>query len=161
MIPKSGNRFSDKIMRKHGMRRMQRIVLLVALVAIAPVMAGCENFDPDKFDFFGLNDKKKLPGDRKAVFPEGVPGVSQGIPPEFIKGNQPPPENAALTPLPVEPAKKNAALDPSDNPKPKPKRKAKPRAAAAPAQSQGEPQAQQPPQQSGGAAWPAPGTVSR
>ena len=77
------------------MRRMHRIVMLAALVALAPALSGCANFDPDKLDVFGLNEKKKLPGDRKAVFPEGVPGVSQGIPPEFIKGNQPPPDAAA------------------------------------------------------------------
>lgn len=156
------------------MRRMQRVVLLVALVALAPVLAGCENFDVDKLDVFGLNEKKKLPGDRKAVFPEGVPGVSQGIPPEFVKGNQPPPDsvNAAQS-LPAEPAKKTAAVDPAGEPKPKPKRK-KPRAAAAPAQSQNgaqaQPQAwptqdqQQPPQQSSSAprpSNPAPGTFSR
>ena len=76
MSPKSGNRFSDKIMRKNGVRRMRHIVLLVALVALAPVLAGCENFDPEKLDVFGFGDKKKLPGDRKPLFPEGVPGVS-------------------------------------------------------------------------------------
>ena len=47
------------------MRRMHRIVLLAGLVALAPVLAGCEDFDMDKFDVFGLNDKKKLPGERK------------------------------------------------------------------------------------------------
>ena len=60
------------------MRRMHRIVLLVGLVALAPVLAGCEDFDMDKLDVFGLNEKKKLPGDRKPVFPQGVPGVTQG-----------------------------------------------------------------------------------
>ena len=50
------------------MRRMHRIVLLVGMVALAPVLAGCEDFDMDKFDVFHLNDKKKLPGERKDVF---------------------------------------------------------------------------------------------
>ena len=36
-----------------------------------------------------FNSKKKLPGDRKPVFPQGVPGVAQGIPQELVKGNQP------------------------------------------------------------------------
>ena len=76
------------------MRRLRRVVLLVGLVAIAPVLAGCEDFDMDKFDVFGINQKKKLPGERKELFPEGVPGVTQGIPPEYLKGNQPPPETA-------------------------------------------------------------------
>jgi hypothetical protein len=123
------------------MRRMHRIVLLVGLVALAPVLVGCESFDLDKLDVFGLSEKKKLPGDRKAVFPEGVPGVSQGIPPEYIKGNQPPETAQAL---PAEPAK-TAAVEPANEAKPKPKRKPKPRAPAQPA-AQG---AQQP-------AWPAP-----
>jgi hypothetical protein len=161
------------------MRRMQRIVLLVGLIAIAPALAGCESFDPDKFDFFGLNEKKKLPGDRKQVFPEGVPGVSQGIPPEFVKGNQPPPDspNTAQA-LPAEPAKQTAAVESAEEPKPKPKRKKPHSTAAAPKQpamqnqsgGQAQPPAwptqdqQQPPQQSSTAPWPsspAPGTFQR
>ncbi len=65
------------------MRCLPRIVLLVALVAVVPVLAGCENFDPDSMDLFGLNAKKKLPGKRELLFPGGVPGVTQGIPPEY------------------------------------------------------------------------------
>src|SRR5882762_1301266 len=70
------------------MRRIYRIVFLIALAAALPALSGCADFDADKLDIFGLNEKKKLPGDRKAVFPEGVPGVSQGIPSELVKGNQ-------------------------------------------------------------------------
>ena len=47
---------------------------------------------------FRSQEKKKLPGERKDVFPGGVPGVSQGIPPEYMKGNQP--ADAAQTPAP-------------------------------------------------------------
>jgi hypothetical protein len=158
------------------MRRMQRFVLLVALVALAPGLASCANFDPDNLDFFGLNEKKKLPGDRKPLFPEGVPGVSQGIPPEFVKGNQPSPDNVDAAPLPAEPVKKTAAVDPLDEPKPKPKRKptvAKQKLIPdeSPRPAQGQQTApwptqdqQQPPQQSSGAASPpgaASGTTSR
>ena len=173
------------------MRRMQRIVLMTGLLALAPALVGCENFDMDKLDVFGLGDKKKLPGDRKAVFPEGVPGVSQGIPPEYIKGNQPPPDTAQALPgepgADAEPAKKTAAIAPVEEPKPKPKPKRKPKPRvniSAPvqpaAQSQSGAQApppawpaqsqQQPPQQAGSgqssntAPWPsapAPGTFSR
>jgi hypothetical protein len=158
---------------------MQRIALLAIVIAVAPVLAGCStsSFDPDTWDFFGLNEKKKLSGDRKPLFPEGVPGVSQGIPPEFVKGNQPAEgADVPLTALPAEPPKA-AAAEPEQ---PKPKRKAKvakrklipdtgPPAAQAeqpaqqpaawPAQSQ-----QQPPQQQqSGAAWPnsAPGNATR
>ncbi len=150
------------------MRRIHRIVFLITLAAALPALSGCADFDPDKLDIFGLNDKKKLPGDRKAVFPEGVPGVSQGIPPEFIKGNQPAPDTAqSIPPEPEKPAaKKTAAVDPD---KPKIKRKPKPRTTTAaptqpvqsapdPAFDRPAPAAQQP------ALWPstpAPGTFSR
>jgi hypothetical protein len=121
------------------MRRMHRIVLLAGLVALAPVLAGCEDFDMDKFDFLHLNDKKKLPGDRKELFPQGVPGVSQGIPPEYLKGNQPLPDTAQApapdataaarggkTAAPA-PSAKTAAIEPAAEPKPKVKPKRKPK----------------------------------
>ena len=155
------------------MRRRHRIVLLAGLVALMPVLSACENFDPDKLDVFGLNEKKKLPGDRRPVFPEGVPGVQQGIPPEFVKGNQLPPD-AAQTPLPGEAAAKSAAVDPEEKPKPKPKRVApKPPAAAQlpppntaqfptrvtvqpqSQQQQAQPQDQQPAPQPAQAPWPS------
>ena len=141
------------------MRRLQRIVLLATIIAVVPVLSGCANFDPESLDIFGLGEKKKLPGERRPVFPEGVPGVSQGIPKEYIKGNQPPPIDAAQLPpdqpapaaAPAEEAKPEA--EPKAEPKPKPKRKvaAKPKPAA-PA----EPVAQQPQQQQQAAppAWP-------
>jgi hypothetical protein len=172
------------------MRRMHRIVLLAGLVALAPVLAGCEDFDIDKFDFLHLNDKKKLPGDRKDLFPQGVPGVTQGIPPEYLKGNQPQPDTAqtpaagpdkAASPAASPPSAKTAAVEPAAEPKPKPKRKPKPRGqiSVQPA-SQGQdqdngqqqtapwpgstPQQPAPGQSSGTAPWPsapAPGTFSR
>ena len=125
------------------MRRMHRIVLFAGLVALAPVLAGCENFDMDSLDVFHLNEKKKLPGERKEVFPEGVPGVSQGIPPEYLKGNQQQadtalaPDGAAAVAAPGEksgaaaPSAKTAAIEPAAEPKlkPKPKPKPKPRTA--------------------------------
>lgn len=119
------------------MRRPHRVILLAALVALAPVLAGCENIDFDKLDFLGLSQKKKLPGVRKPLFPEGVPGVSQGIPKEYQKSYveqqlQQQQNGSALT----QPAagkddkamagaadKKTAAVTPAEKPKPKPKRK--------------------------------------
>ena len=35
-----------------------------------------------------LDTKKKLPGDRKPVFPEGVPGLEQGVPKDLYKGSR-------------------------------------------------------------------------
>ena len=139
------------------MRAMHRVVLLAAFAAFASTLTACSNFDPDKLDVFGLSDKKKLPGERRELFPGGVPGVSQGIPPEYVKGNQPPPE-AAQAPAsePGNPAaaaaepdkKKTAAVEPESQPKPK--RKPKPRTVSQPpAQSAPQGAAQQQP-----APWP-------
>ena len=153
------------------MRRMHRIVLLIGLVALTPALSACADFDMDKLDVFGLNEKKKLPGERKDVFPGGVPGVSQGVPSEYIKGNQQP-ESAQVLPVEPEkpatagkPAKKTTAVQSADEPKPKPKRKPKPPQPAQPAaqQNQQAPQQAQSPNQ-GLAPWPsapATGTFSR
>ena len=132
------------------MRASSRIVLLVTLALAIPALAGCTDFDPDKLDVFGLNEKKKLPGERKELFPGGVPGVTQGIPSEYVKGNHPPPETAQALQAPApeqnkaaeeaEPEKKAA------EPKPKPKRAAKPRTASQqPAQAASQPQQQMAP----------------
>ena len=69
-----------------------------------------------------FNTKKKLPGERKPVFPEGTPGVPQGVPQELVKGYQEPgaeakeAQAAAPKPPPAE-----------AKPKPKPKVVAKPK----------------------------------
>lgn len=156
------------------MRRIHRIVFLITLAAALPALSGCADFDADKLDIFGLNEKKKLPGERKAIFPEGVPGVSQGIPPEYIKGNQPAPEAALAVPAEPEkpaakpkPVKKTATFTQDE----KPKRKPKPRPASAqqqqaPAGQQPQPWPEQAPAQSSSSSspWPsapAPGTFSR
>ncbi len=127
------------------MRRINRAVLLAMLIAVAPALTACESFDMDKLDIFNLSEKKKLPGDRKPLFPEGVPGVTQGVPPELVTGYQPPPE-----------PEKTAEAPPAEPVKPKPKPKLKPRVTVAPPQST--------PQQDNQSVWPAPpppGTFSR
>jgi len=146
------------------MRAIHRAVLLTGLAIAAPTLAACSNFDMDKLDIFGLNEKKKLPGERKDLFPGGVPGVTQGIPPEYMRGNQPTPETAQS--LAPEQNKEAAAADQESKPepeqKPKPKRAAKPRTASSPPpQASAQPstwpqQDQQPTQQSTQAPWPAP-----
>ena len=133
------------------MRRIQRIVLTAVFIAALPVLAGCADFDMDKLDVFGLNEKKKLPGERKALFPEGVPGVTQGIPPEYLKENQQPPVTADQAPA-AEAAKKTAAVEPE--PKPKAKPRPKPRVTSKPTRLE---MGQRPPQQQpANAPWPAP-----
>jgi len=73
------------------MLRLPRIaLLLVALVAVMPILAGCSSFDPDSLDVLGLNKKDRLPGKRELLFPNGVPGVTQGIPPQYREGYHPP-----------------------------------------------------------------------
>lgn len=158
------------------MRRLPRIALLSVLVLAAPALSGCANFDPDSLDIFGLNEKKKLPGERKDLFPEGVPGVSQGIPPEYRMGAQQPTADAAPA-IPAEPqaAPQQAAPAPvqQEAPKTKPKPRTVKRVAPKPAvattaapvtpvQSQSAPAAQTTQQQTPASGWPAPaqGTTS-
>ena len=126
------------------MRPIHRIVVLATLVLIVPAISGCADFDLDKLDVFHLNEKKKLPGKRVLLFPNGVPGVSQGIPPEYMKGYQQQQDQAAnatlqpgAAPTNAEAAKtggqkageqRTAAVTPVESkPEPKPKPKPKPK----------------------------------
>ena len=147
------------------MRGKRRLMFFVLLVAVAPALAGCENFDPDNLDIFHLNEKKKLPGERREVFPAGVPGVVQGVPPEYLKGNQPAAtENAEALPpaskvnpgdedanAALQPEAKTAAVEPVEKPKPKAKRKPKPQ----PTQITIQPAASGQPATSAQSPWPA------
>jgi len=145
------------------MRRMQRILLLATLVAIAPVIAGCENFDPDKLDVFHLNKEKKLPGKRVELFPNGVPGVQQGIPPEYMKGYQQQQAaqaagdtttgNAAATP--GQAGQQTAAVTPVEQVKPKPKPKVKTAEPKAETEKVSQPAPQQQQQQQQMPPWPS------
>jgi hypothetical protein len=73
------------------MRRSQRLIAAAVLIALSGALASCgggglSSFDPtDMLDW--LDTKKKLPGERKPVFPEGVPGLEQGVPKEMYKGS--------------------------------------------------------------------------
>src|ERR1700681_3038204 len=102
------------------MRRSQRLIALAVIIALSGALAGCggggmSSFDPsDLLDF--LDTKKKLPGDRKPVFPEGVPGLEQGVPKNLYKGSrqeqidqQNAEAAAAAAPPPQEPKSKRGA----------------------------------------------------
>jgi hypothetical protein len=97
------------------MRRPQRLIATAVLIALSGALAGCGstgNFDPsDLLDF--LDTKKKLPGDRKPVFPEGVPGLEQGVPKDLYKGSRQqvddPNAQAAVPPTAEEPKSKRGA----------------------------------------------------
>jgi hypothetical protein len=95
------------------MRRSQRLIAAAVLISLSGALAGCSsiyNWDPtDMLDW--LDTKKKLPGDRKPVFPDGVPGLEQGVPKDLYKGNVEQQQReqaaqaaaAAATPPPEEP----------------------------------------------------------
>ena len=98
------------------MRRTPRLIAAAVLIAFTGVLGGCSStgFDPtDLFDF--LDTKKKLPGERKPVFPEGVPGLEQGVPKDLYKGaqqqqDQQNADTAAVQPAPPpEPPKSKSA----------------------------------------------------
>ena len=172
------------------MRRPQRLIATAVLLALSGALAGCGstgNFDPsDLLDF--LDTKKKLPGDRKPVFPEGVPGLEQGVPKDLYRGSRqqvddPNAQAAAAAPPPAEEPKSKrgakskgkqaaapAAADPDAAPEeegstaaappaPKPAKITRKRTTAPPPDQSGAPA--QSPQQS---AFPAPmpsGTFTR
>jgi hypothetical protein len=97
------------------MRLSQRLVAAAVLIALSGALAGCSSslgsWDPsDLLDF--LDTKKKLPGERKEVFPDGVPGLEQGVPKDLYKGaveqQQLDQQNAAAAPPPEEPKTKKS-----------------------------------------------------
>jgi hypothetical protein len=131
-------------------RRTIRALVTAGAFALAPMLAGCESFDPTSLTDFLPDTKKPLPGDRKAVFPDGVPGVSQGVPRELVKGYQAPPDPQVIAAPEEQPADQKPEQK-AEEPKPKPKPKkvaAKPKPAA-------QPQAQQPQASQGASPWPA------
>jgi|SRR6266568_4132043 len=145
------------------MKRLARVTLAVSALSLGLMLAGCESFDPTSlFEAEIFNTKKRLPGDRRPVFPEGTPGVPQGVPEELIKGHQ----AAEQAQQPQPPARQTQPAEAKPKPKPKPKVVSKPkddsapaavtvRPAPAPTQSQTQrsdppPMQQQPP----AAAWP-------
>ena len=105
------------------MRRLQRLIAASVLIALSGAIAGCSNnlssFDPtDWLDW--IDTKKKVPGERKPVFPEGVPGLEQGVPKSLYKGAQEADQNA-----------QEVAAVPPPTPETKPKKNAKKKPAAA------------------------------
>ena len=79
------------------MRRSARLAGLCAALALALLVGACakngNGIDPtDLFASDMFDTKKKLKGERKDLFPTGVPGASTGVPPDLVKGYQAPPE---------------------------------------------------------------------
>lgn len=120
-------------------RHIQRLILAGAIAVLCGALSGCggggsaTSFDPsDMLDF--LDQKKPLQGNRKPVFPDGVPGVEQGIPKELYKGAQ----QSQQQDVPPE-----AASAPAPEPKARRGRKTAP-AAATPSQPEAAPDADAP-----------------
>src|SRR5215831_3050500 len=127
------------------MIRIARIALTVSALALGLGLAGCESFDPTAiFDSDFFSTKKKLQGERHPVFPEGTPGVQQGVPPELVKGYQP-------TEQP-EPSAQAQSEEPKPEAKPKPK--PKPKVVAKPKPDPTTTQSPQQPQQAQQTQWP-------
>jgi hypothetical protein len=105
--------------------RTAHLIPLAAILCLG--LSGCGSassgsFDPTEWitgDFF--SNKTPLPGERKAVFPQGVPGVPQGVPKELVKGNQPTLEATATSEAAVEPERPKPAPRPAAKPAPKPR----------------------------------------
>jgi hypothetical protein len=123
------------------------IIMTLLLVSFGGALAGCESME--NFQFW--DTKTKLAGERKPVFPEGVPGVTQGIPPELMKGYQEPQQQVDPAAAAAQQGAEKTDAKAEPKPKPKPRKVAQPRPAAQPPQGQS-PAAQQPAQQ---APWPA------
>jgi hypothetical protein len=109
---------------------VSRIVLAGAVLLILAACTPGGQFDPTTIlqnDMF--ESKKKISGPREPVFPDGVPGTTTGVPPDLVKGYQPPPDqSAAATPDSAGPQ------PPPDKPKPKPRPKVAVQTPAKPAQ---------------------------
>ncbi|RAI34137.1 hypothetical protein CH338_21385, partial [Rhodoplanes elegans] len=97
------------------MRARARVILLAAAAVAALPLAGCDQIDNLTAVF---DTKKKLPGDRKPVFPEGVPGIQQGVPPEYLPGARATEETTAAPPSE---AAAPSAAGPEAKPEPKPR----------------------------------------
>jgi hypothetical protein len=161
------------------MNRFARIGLTALGLSLGILVAGCEGFDPTSImdsDFF--NTKKRLQGERKPVFPEGTPGVTQGVPKELVKGYQPAEQAQESKPQESQPtaqaepaeSKPEAKAEAKPKPKPKPKVVAKPKDESGPTaitirpsqeQAQSQAQSQPPAQSQSQVQWPDPPPMQR
>jgi hypothetical protein len=139
-------------------RSVSRAFTGAMLVAIACVLSGCggggaNSFDPTDMLSF-LDTKKPLPGVRHPVFPDGVPGVEQGVPKELYKGAQ---QNDLAATDPAAPAAAPPPAAEAPPPKEKPKKRvrtAKRRSITAPPPDEAPAAPPPPPQQQPAAAPP-------
>ncbi len=64
------------------MRMFVRLGFAMLLTGATALVSGCDSLDTLTL----FDSKTKLAGERKEVFPGGVPGVTPGVPPELVKG---------------------------------------------------------------------------
>ncbi len=165
---------------------IRRSLFALPVLCLSLALAGCENMDPA---YWLPDTKKKLPGERREVFPEGIPGVVQGVPQELVKGNQaaeaesnaaamapqeapaaaerPQPKQRARTKVvrPIQPPPQDAQPEQPAQPRQAAPRQAQPAASSGAWPSPQAAQQPQPQQQAPAASgWPAPppaGTFTR
>jgi hypothetical protein len=128
------------------------LTLVISLGACTP--GG--QFDPTEIvSSDAFSTKKKISGEREPLFPQGVPGAETGVPPDLMKGYQPPPEPPAAT-ADATPKAETAATKPKPKakPKPKPKIARAPAPASDPAFDQKPASAVPPMQQPAQPSWP-------
>src|SRR6476619_6528788 len=139
--------------------RFRMLMRTGSVLAVVLVLAACTaggQFDPTEVvsgDIF--NNKKRISGEREPVFTQGVPGAESGVPPDLVRGYQPPPEAPALADNGAQATAKAAAA--AEKPKPK---KPRPKIAKVPAQQQRDPAWDQPGAAPPGAAGRAPAQSS-
>jgi hypothetical protein len=133
-----------------------RSFVVVVMLGLAAALGGCARGEDamdsvqeglHKFNPFGTA-KKPLPGQRKAMFPEGVPGVQQGVPPDLMKGapREPEPVVAAPAPAPEPRARARRVRTTAAPPAERPQRPARqPRRSAPPSGGPPDPDAVWPP----------------
>jgi hypothetical protein len=161
------------------MRPLARLGFAIVIAGATALVSGCDSLDTLTL----FDSKTKLSGDRKPVFPEGVPGVTPGVPPEMVKGYHEPVAETSPPAVPGEQPKpeakpKSAEAKPTPKPhavqaaaKPKPAPAVQAQASPPPAPGTtatapwpNQPQQPQQPQPQAQAPWPsapASGTVSR
>jgi hypothetical protein len=83
---------------------LSRAALAVVLTFSCVALTACDTLDA--LDWF--DTKKKLPGERKPVFPDGVPGIERGIPSEYLHGAGQQPETPAASNEALEQAEQKA-----------------------------------------------------
>ena len=122
----------SRVRAESMLRALSRWAVVGILAVAVPLVSGCDFLD----DMQSWN-KKPLTGDRKPVFPNGVPGVATGVPADVVKGYRAPEVQVD----PVSAAAESAAAEPA-RPRPKPQTAKPP---AAPSVQQATAQSLQPP----------------